>query len=303
MYLLGSSDNYILGTDNYVYSPVAPRITLTATTLVYSPGQSLESANKILLEAELFNIPPATVSFQVRDAGSDQWQEFASDSTIPYSAGYLTSYMPDGAAKIFRASVYLDGQFVYSEEVTAFVNNAPTVTLSAPTGVQYGPFNIQVSFSEPVTGITASSFQLTNDAVAASISGSGAQYVLTINPPVQRSGEISIQLPAGSGQDAGGNTTTAMNDELGGVRQIAVQFDTTQVVTNPQVLSIGGDNIVTPGETATIAVQDIALGTIDQVVLAGNGGEYSIPFNGSPMVTIPTYMPAGTYTLILRRFN
>jgi hypothetical protein len=306
MYLLGSSiGQYLLGSDSYDGpSGISPAIHLTAAASVYPPGQSgsSENVNKIVLNATLHNIAESPVTFQVRDTASSPWQLVTTDTSSPYEAAYNTTFIPDGTVKRFRASAVHNGSTIYSDEITAVVDNAPVVTMVAPSGIQTGPFNIQVSFNEPVAGITAGSFTLTNGAVVTSISGSGSQYVLAVSPPNGSTGSITITLPIGSGEDSGGNAITGLNAILGGVREVTVQFDTSHIEANPQIISIGGDNIVSPGETVTVAAQDITFANIDQVVLAGNAGEYAIPFNGSAQVTIPAYVPAGTYTLKLREF-
>lgn len=181
---------------------------------------------------------------------------------------------------------------------SATYDGQPIATMAAPSAVQTGQFNVQVTFDEPMTELSAGDFQFSFPSSAFydwALSGAGQSFILSVIPPANFNGPVTITLPAGSGANALGYGTVA-------AVSVVVQIDTTQIPTNPTVISIGGDNIIAPGETVTIQVQDITLANIDQVVLAGGGGEYAIPFNGIAQVTIPTFVPAGTYTLKLREF-
>ncbi len=57
----------------------------------------------------------------------------------------------------------------------------PTVLITAPTGVQTGPFDMTITFTESVTGFAQSDVDVTRGSVTA-FSGSGASYAATITP-------------------------------------------------------------------------------------------------------------------------
>jgi hypothetical protein len=221
-----------------------------------------------------------------------------------------TEFLADGTVKTYGATLTnpaMPAQTIESNQVTVTIRQRPVPTLSLPQGIPSGQFNIGVKFDKPVTGFTASDVQVVQDYsegridFSYSVFGSGADYVVSV-ARVPFEGEFFglKQLQFNIYSDA------AVDENGTGSRFVLspeFTFDNTQVVISPQIISIGGDNIITPGETVTIAVQDITLANIDQVVLANNGGsEYAIPFNGTAQVTIPTFIPAGTYTLRLREF-
>ncbi|MFN0128622.1 MAG: PA14 domain-containing protein, partial [Verrucomicrobiales bacterium] len=75
----------------------------------------------------------------------------------------------------------------------------PFAALGAPPTVVGGSFYLPVSFNEPVTGLTASDFTLTNG-TATALSGGGATYSLSVTPAA--SGPVTVSLPPGTCVDA-----------------------------------------------------------------------------------------------------
>ncbi|MES2474759.1 MAG: PQQ-dependent sugar dehydrogenase [Verrucomicrobiota bacterium] len=80
---------------------------------------------------------------------------------------------------------------VFTEWINS-LDGGPAVglTTSSPPN---GPFDLAVHFSQPVTGLTVSDFTITG-ATASSLTGSGADYVLSITPA--GFGEVTVKLPA-----------------------------------------------------------------------------------------------------------
>lgn len=83
---------------------------------------------------------------------------------------------------------------------------APTATLSGPITAQSGAFTVDLTFSEPVTGLALVSIDIDNGSASA-LTGSGAVYSLTVTP--DHDGPIEISLLAGAAADAGGNLSLA----------------------------------------------------------------------------------------------
>ena len=77
---------------------------------------------------------------------------------------------------------------------------APGVVLTVPAGAG-GPFEVEVEFSEPVTGLSTDDFTITG-ATATGLTGSGAAYTLTLTP--DGFGKVTVGLPADKAQGAGG---------------------------------------------------------------------------------------------------
>ncbi len=85
---------------------------------------------------------------------------------------------------------------------------APTVTLSAASSIETGPFAVQAQFSQPVTGVALNDFVVTNGA-ASNLTGSGLTYSVTITP--QAAGTVTINMPANAAQNAGAVGSTVSN--------------------------------------------------------------------------------------------
>ena len=92
---------------------------------------------------------------------------------------------------------------------TGTINNddaRPTVTLSGPTSVQKGAFDVTITFSTSVTGFVQSDLSVSNGSVTA-FSGSAANYTATITP--KASGTVTVDVAENVAQDGSGNGNTA----------------------------------------------------------------------------------------------
>ena len=86
----------------------------------------------------------------------------------------------------------------------------PQPVITAPTGVQIGPFDVTVTFSESVTGFEKSDIGVDGGSVTA-FSGSGATYTATITPTVV-TGTVTLLVNRHAAVDADGNKSTAAVD-------------------------------------------------------------------------------------------
>ena len=105
---------------------------------------------------------------------------------------------------------------VASNQNTASPARTVTIDLTRPgvslTGVpatpQNGVFEVSIVFTEDVTGFAASDISLTGAATAtATLTGSGSTYAAEITPTTE--GDLVIQVPANSTEDAATNQNTA----------------------------------------------------------------------------------------------
>ncbi|MEL7730677.1 cadherin-like beta sandwich domain-containing protein, partial [Citromicrobium bathyomarinum] len=107
--------------------------------------------------------------------------------------------------------------------------SGPTVTLGALTDAGSNTFTSSITFSAPVTGFTASDLVTTN--ASATLSGSGANYVVTLSPAA--SGQFSVQVPANVAVDGSGRynrpsdiRTATFNPPPGGVLRVTGRGNT-----------------------------------------------------------------------------
>ncbi|MEO1627254.1 MAG: GEVED domain-containing protein, partial [Bacteroidota bacterium] len=84
----------------------------------------------------------------------------------------------------------------------------PTVQLSTPNDPVSGAFDVSVTFSEPIQNLSLNNFILLNGQAIA-LSGSGAQWLVTINPLLE--GIVKVEIPANVVFDLAGNGNLESN--------------------------------------------------------------------------------------------
>ncbi len=101
-----------------------------------------------------------------------------------------------------------NGNTAASQLSVVYDSVRPDVTLSTTAGdpTNGSPIPVSVTFTEPVTGLTAGDFVTTNGTVG-NLAGSGSAYTLDLTPTAN--GVVTLDLPAASAVDAAGNTSTA----------------------------------------------------------------------------------------------
>jgi hypothetical protein len=87
------------------------------------------------------------------------------------------------------------------------VSVRPLATLATAAGVVNGPFDVALTFSESVTGLTAADVSITGGTVT-SVAGSGSAYTLTVSPAA---GDLMISLPPNSVTNSAGAGNFASN--------------------------------------------------------------------------------------------
>lgn len=86
----------------------------------------------------------------------------------------------------------------------------PSVTVfgTSPNPTGDTPIQININFTEPVTGFTAGDITVTNGTMS-NFSGSGANFTVDVTPATD--GEVSVAIPEGMVTDSTGNTNTGSN--------------------------------------------------------------------------------------------
>jgi alpha-tubulin suppressor-like RCC1 family protein len=94
-------------------------------------------------------------------------------------------------------------------ELTRFYDTTPpaVTSITAPAGPFNGLFTVSVEFSEPVEGLSPSSFTVTNGVAGNVLSVSSTQYTVDLTPNFE--GTASIGLAAAGAYDIAGNAATA----------------------------------------------------------------------------------------------
>jgi len=123
-------------------------------------------------------------------------------SSLP-STLYLGLAVTSSARTVLGTATFDNVQIIGTQAVVA-----PSVTLTAASAVESGPFTIQAQFTQAVTGLTAADFNLTN-ATASNLTGSGSSYSVTLTPTAP--GTVTASLPAAAAQNAAAVASLASN--------------------------------------------------------------------------------------------
>ena len=133
-------------------------------------------------------------------------------SGLSYADGQVQGTVAaDAAAQAYTVTITADDGVnaavtaTFTVTVTA-APDAPTVTISGPSDVQNGAFDVTITFSESVTGFEKADMTVGNGAVTA-FSGSGASYTATITPTA--TGTVTVDVPADVAVDAENDGNTA----------------------------------------------------------------------------------------------
>jgi hypothetical protein len=211
-----------------------------------------------------------------------------------FGADYTVTVTPDGDGSInidLPANAAQDdagngntaaAQFSISADITR-----PDVALSTTSAEPVaGAFTLAVSFSEPVTGLTLDDFTASN-AVLSDLSGSGADYTVTVTP--DGDGSISIDLAANAAQDDAGNGNTA-----------AAQFSISADLTRPvAVLSTTSTEPVAGAFTLAVSFSESVTGLALDDFTVGNGSASGLSGSGTDFTVLITPAADGDVSVVL----
>jgi len=159
----------------------------------------------------------------------------------------------------------------------------PTVAIARPegqTGLVNGPFDVTVTFSEPVNGFDMGDLTVGNG-TARSIRGHGATYTARITPTPGHNGPVTVDIPA-----------NRVTDVVGRSNEAAAQFSVIAEQTIPTVEIEGPTGPVRGAFPITVRFSE-AVNGFDAVDLrVGNGTAGN--FQGSGAVYTAMITPAAT---------
>ena len=209
-------------------------------------------------------------------ADSDDNDATYTATITPTGTGSLSIQVPANAA----VDAANNGNTASSTHTVAVDTVAPTVTITdVPDTIQNSAFSITLTFSETVTGFTASDIALTSTDTAdatATVTGSGTTYTTTITPTGD--GVLGIQVLENVAVDARGNLNTTSNTAQVQVDAVRPTVTITDVPTTTQnsVFAV----TVTFSEAVTgFTADDIAFSTTDTgtatATVTGSGTTYT----------------------------
>lgn len=161
-----------------------------------------------------------------------------------------------------------------------FATVSPSVTLSGPPTHTNAGIVVTATFSEPVTGLVAGDFVVTNG-TASGLSGGPSIYTLTVMPTSP--GWVSIQLPAGVAQNSASQGNLAANSL--NIPHAAPAISLPAVSSGTLYLHLSADDLAATDGTAVTSWTDSANGrifggtaTFDADYANGHAG---VRFNGT----------------------
>ena len=262
----------------------------TASPALTSPG------NQNHLRAAVVNIP-LTASDPTGDVLTFSATALPPGVSINPATGLISGTIASSALTAYSSSVAVtDGWSTVTRAFSWTIGGpvAPAVSLTSAASTVTGPFDVSIGFTAAVSGLTASDFAITNG-TAATLTGSGSQYLVRINPVA--AGEVRISLPAGAATTSGGAGSLASN-----VLPITYSVSDTSppgITLTTASATISG--AFTVEATFSESVSGFASG--DPTVTngsaappAGSGSRYSIVITPAGYGTVTVRIPAGVAT-------
>ena len=164
--------------------------------------------------------------------------------------------------------------------------------LSTASSNVTGPFDVAVSFTATVTGLSSADFILGNGSVS-SLAGSGASYTARINPGTP--GQVTVSLPANAAISGGG---------LGNTASTVLPVTYTQIDNTPPTVILTTPSLTVSGSftvTATFSESVTGLNSGEFAITNGNastpsgsGTSYSVVVTPASYGTTTVQLPAGS---------
>jgi hypothetical protein len=234
--------------------------------------------------------------------------DYVSENALGAVAAATLSDLAQNPASLTLPTPGTDSSLSFNHTL-AFDTAHPSVTLtsSAPNVTNSSPLHIAVNFSEPVTGVSVSTFTVSNGSIE-SVTGSDSNYILSVIPTSQ--GNVSVSVLQNGAFDRAQNGCAA-SAEL--IRQFdSIQPTITLEYTSSQIIST--DEITIPIEfsesVSGFEADDIVVANGTVQSFTGAGSSYSVRIStrqdGQLRITIPSdvaFDSAGNGNLKSDEFN
>jgi YVTN family beta-propeller protein len=177
-----------------------------------------------------------------------------------------------------------------ASNVLSIVNTSdvtvPVITLATPSDTVSSAFEVSLSASETILGLSASEFVVTNGS-ASNLTGSGANYSLTITPTA--AGVVTVQLPAEAVTDAAENGSLASN-------ALSITFNPVNNA-QPTVTLATAATDVSGSFDVTATFSDSVSGVKLSDFIVTNGSATALNSSGADYVVSVTPAASGTVTI------
>lgn len=262
------------------YDITLPTVVITAPSTTQTSDFSISVAFSEIVSG--FDIGDVNATNAVLSNFTDNGSGSYSIDVTPSSDGIVLIDILAGVASDAAGN----NNTAAEQKSVSFDGSRPTVAISGPTLVGGAKFDIQIAFSEPVTGFESSDISVSNASVV-SLDGSGSNYTATIVPSTGNS--VTISIPENSALDSNGNTNQASN-------QLDIAIDDTKVrvtINAPEkakstfTTTIDFTDSVTGFDISDIQVVNGQLSNF----VALSGSSYSVDVTGSQSLQITLFIP------------
>ena len=222
----------------------------------------------------------------------------SADGSVTFTVPANVTHAADDGQGNIETKLYV--RIDEEHEPTADVEEdktAPSVrSIRTPLGIQIGAFDVTITFSESVTGFTASDITLSGTANArvTALTGSGSVYTATITPDANADGNVTIQVPAGAVKDEAENENTASRTSSVRVDLARPTVEIKNVPTSPQNSAFSVTIIFSSSMTGFEASDIILGGTANATVtdLTGSRSVYTATITPTSSGTVTIQVPA-----------
>jgi len=170
------------------------------------------------------------------------------------------------------------GNIHFNAILVTETSSRPLATLTNAEPTVSAPFEVTITFSEPVTGLEEADFLITNGSVqSSSLSGSGTDWAVTIVP--SSNGDVSVHLPADSVTDIDGDANSNSESEALVITFISPGSDQpvpTLSTTNPLVSDPYTVDVVFSEPVTGLSIDDFLVTNATLSNLSGSGSSYSL---------------------------
>ena len=282
-------------------------VDIPANVATDAAGQGNEAASQYYVQADI-DVPVATITgpvgiqtkafnvtitFSEDVTGFEQRDVTVGNGTITAFSGAETRYKATITPTATRTvtvdiptNVATDAAGQGNRAARYYVKadiDAPAIAISGPEGVQTGPFDVEITFSEDVTGFEQRDVTIGNGTITA-FSGAETRYKATITPAA--TGTATIDVPANVATDAAGHGNDA-----------ASQFSVQANLTRPAVVIAGPTDTQNGPFDATITFSEDVTGFEQRDVTVGNGTVTA--FSGAGSSYTATIEPAANGTVTI----
>ena len=211
------------------------------------------------------------------------------------TSGLITGMVSSSALSNYTTLLTVtDGWSIVSRSITWKINGpgAPGVILSTASSNVTGPYDVAISFTASVSGLSSADFIIGNGNVA-SLTGSGASYSARINPGTP--GQVTVSLPANAAISGGGPGNTAST---------VLPVNYTQTDNTPPTVILTTPSLTVSGSftvTATFSESVTGLNSGEFAITNGNastpsgsGTSYSVVVTPAGYGTTTVQLPAGS---------